>query len=102
MRRALVLAVWAVAVPLVAGAQPKTITLPQDHAYGTLKPGPGAEVTDRACRSCHSGDYVVMQPRGDARQWEGVVTKMIKVFGANISPEDAKAIAAYLSSAYGR
>jgi len=43
-----------------------------------------------------------MQPRGDAKQWEAVVTKMIKVFGASISDEDAKAIVRYLSTAYGK
>lgn len=90
------------ASPLLAAAEPKTITLPPDHAYGELKPGPGAEVTVRNCRSCHSTDYVVMQPRGDAKQWEGVVTKMINVFGANIAPEDVKAIVQYLAAQYGR
>src|SRR3989442_1701570 len=64
--------------------------------------GPGVEVAQRACRSCHSTDYIVMQPRGDAKQWEAVVTKMIKVFGASISDEDAKAIVRYLSTAYGK
>lgn len=101
MRRTLGLAALALAVPLAAGAQDKTIPLPPDHPYGALKPGPGLEVTERACRSCHSADYIVMQPRGDAKQWEGVVTKMIRVFGANINPEDARAIVQYLSSQYG-
>jgi mono/diheme cytochrome c family protein len=89
-------------LPLVAGAQSRSITLPPDHPYGDLKAGPGQEVTVRSCQNCHSTDYVVMQPRGDAKQWEGVVTKMIKVFGANISAEDAKAIAQYLTTQYGK
>ena len=42
-----------------------------------------------------------MQPRGDARQWDAVVTKMIKVFGAQISDADAKAITQYLATTYG-
>lgn len=41
------------------------------------------------------------QPRGDAKQWEGVVTKMLKVYGAPISEADAKAIVEYLATAYG-
>jgi mono/diheme cytochrome c family protein len=101
MRRTLALAVLALGLPLAAWAQNKTITLPPDHAYGALKPGPGMEVTDRACRSCHAGDYIVMQPRGDAKQWEGVVTKMIKVFGAPVSEADARTITEYLARAYG-
>ncbi len=102
MRRPLTLAALALAVPLAAWAQTKTITLPADSPYAALEPGPGMEVTARECRSCHSSDYIVMQPRGDAKQWEGVVTKMIKVFGANISPEDSAAIVRYLSSQYGK
>ena len=39
------------------------------------------------------------QPRGDAKQWDGVVTKMLKVYGAPISEADAKAIVEYLSAA---
>jgi cytochrome c5 len=90
------------AFPLAAAAQTKTITLPPDHPYGDLKPGPGIEVAQRVCRACHSTDYIEMQPRGDARQWEAVVTKMIKVFGASMSDEDAKAIVRYLSTVYGK
>ena len=101
IRVALALLVLA-GLPLVAGAQSRSIMLPLDHSYGDLKPGPGQEVTERACRNCHSTDYVVMQPPGDARQWEGVVTKMIKVYGANISAEEARAIAQYLTTQYGR
>lgn len=99
--RTLALALALLAPTLPALAQTKAIELPPDNAYGELKPGPGVEVTRQACRSCHSTDYVVMQPRGDARQWDGVVTKMIKVFGANITPEDAKTIGQYLSTQYG-
>ena len=89
-------------LPLPAGAQTKSITLPPDHAYSELKPGPGVETTQRACRTCHSSDYVVTQPRGDARQWDAVVTKMIKVYGANITPDEAKTIVQYLSTEYGK
>ena len=88
--------------PLAAAAETKSITLPPDHAHGELKPGPGADVTARACRNCHSTDYIVMQPPGDARQWDGVVTKMINVYGANITPEDARAIGQYLAAQYGQ
>jgi cytochrome c5 len=101
IRVTLVLLVLA-GLPLVAGAQSRSITLPPDHPYGDLKAGPGQDVTERACRNCHSTDYVVMQPPGDARQWEGVVTKMIKVYGANISAEEARTITQYLTTQYGR
>ena len=82
-------------------AADRMIPMPADHAYATLKPGPGVEVTRQQCVSCHSTDYIVMQPRGDAKQWDGVVTKMIKVFGAPVNDQDAKTIVEYLATQYG-
>jgi cytochrome c5 len=93
------LLVVLVAAP--ASAQEKRITLPPDHAYGQLTPAPGSDVTQTQCQFCHSTDYIVTQPRGDAKQWDGVVTKMIKVFGAPLSEADAKTITEYLARAYG-
>jgi mono/diheme cytochrome c family protein len=76
-----------------------SITLPPDQT--TLVQGPGREVTEAQCRMCHSLDYVTMQPRGGAAQWQGVVAKMRTVFGAPLSDADAKAIADYLTAQYG-
>ena len=59
------------------------------------------EVARANCGLCHSTDYIVRQPRADAKQWGPEVAKMIKVFGAPISPENEKTIVEYLSSAYG-
>ena len=84
-----------------ASAEEKRITLPSDDAYGHLAPAPGSDLTQTQCQFCHSTDYIVMQPRGDAKQWEAVVTKMIKVFGAPVTEADAKAITEYLARAYG-
>jgi len=87
---------------LTATASAEEIMLPPDHPYGMLKPGPGSEVTQRNCALCHSTDYIVMQPPGDQKQWDGVVTKMIKVYGAPLSDADARAVAEYLARQYGR
>jgi sulfite dehydrogenase (cytochrome) subunit B len=76
-----------------------SITLPAETV--ALKPGPGMDVTASQCRLCHSLDYITMQPPGGAKQWDGVVTKMVKVFGAPIGEPDAKSIVEYLSTAYG-
>ncbi len=91
----------ALALPWMAAGADKTIAQPPDNPYAELKPGPGVQVTRNSCGFCHSTDYVVMQPRGDAKQWQAVVTKMVKVFGAPISDEDAKTIVEYLAAAYG-
>ena len=84
-----------------AAAEEKRITLPADNDYATLASGLHSDLTQIQCQFCHSTDYIVMQPRGSAKQWEAVVTKMIKVFGAPVSEADAKAITEYLTSAYG-
>jgi cytochrome c5 len=99
--RALIAALLLALAAGSAGAQDKRITLPPDHEYARLKPGAGGDVTQIQCQACHSTDYIVMQPPGDAKQWEGVVTKMIKVFGAPVSAADAKVITEYLARAYG-
>jgi sulfite dehydrogenase (cytochrome) subunit B len=101
MRIALVCLLGGLLVTSAAMAEEKQITLPADNDYATLKPGPHRELAQTQCQFCHSTDYVVMQPGGDAKQWDAVVTKMIKVFGAPVSEADAKAIVGYLAATYG-
>jgi hypothetical protein len=68
-----------------------------------LKNGPGRAQVEANCGSCHSLDYILMNsPFLDRNGWDGSVTKMIKVFGAPISAEDAKAIVDYLNTNYGK
>jgi hypothetical protein len=93
--------VLVVSVSLGARATEKSIKLPDDNAMAKLKPGPNVEVVRSNCIACHSTDYIVRQPRSDAKKWEGEVQKMIKVYGAPISERDARAIVEYLATAYG-
>ncbi len=88
---------------LAAGAEKpakKSIELPADNAMATLKAGAGMEVTRGNCSICHSTDYIVRQAGGDAAHWRPEVEKMIKVYGAPVSDEDAKTIVDYLATAY--
>lgn len=101
MKHAIASAVVVLAAAIAAWAADKSITLPSDNPYAELKPGRGMEMTHFHCSSCHSTDYIVMQPHGDAKQWQGVVTKMVKVYGAQISDREVEAIVEYLASAYG-
>lgn len=104
MKRALACAILILAMSNTAGGAEKTeksIKLPDDNALATLKAGPGVEVVRMNCAICHSTDYIVRQPRSDAKQWGGEVKKMATVFGAPISDSDAKVITDYLSMAYG-
>jgi mono/diheme cytochrome c family protein len=85
------------AVALAAG-----IVVAQERRL-ELKDGPGRAQVEASCGSCHSLDYVVMNsPFLDRNGWDGSVTKMIKVFGAPINPDDAKAIVDYLNTNYGK
>ena len=103
MKRILILVVAATlfAPPPVARAVEKSMTLPPDNAYAELAPGPGVEVVRAQCGSCHSTDYIVIQPRGDVKQWQGVVTKMRKIYGVVLNEQDAQTIVEYLVSAHG-
>lgn len=89
----------ALAAPLPAAAAPQTYTLPDETAR--FRPGPGVDVAEANCATCHSTDYINYQPsRKGAEFWSGEVTKMIKVYGAQITEADAKTIAAYLAATY--
>ena len=100
MRRTLAAPLMILGLADSALAADKTITMPSDNAYARLAPGGGVDVTQRQCIACHSTDYIVMQPRGGEKQWSAVVTKMVKVFGAPVSDEDAKTIVEYLTTHY--
>ncbi len=89
-----------VTVPACAEA-PAAYNPPVETA--TLRPGPGLDVANLNCRTCHSADYIDTQPRGAGFGkdfWQAEVTKMIKVYGAPITEPDAKIIVDYLSTAY--
>lgn len=74
-----------------------------DEASLRLAEGAGQERVQAACSMCHSVDYIVMNsPFQDAAAWEKTVSKMVRVYGAPLSPEDAKAIVAYLGEHYGK
>ena len=74
-----------------------------DESSLQLADGAGRDRVQAACSMCHSVDYIVMNsPFQDAAAWEKTVNKMVKVYGAPLSPEDAAAIVAYLGEKYGK
>jgi mono/diheme cytochrome c family protein len=87
-------ALAALAAAGVAGAA--------DETSLALADGPGRELTQASCSMCHSVDYILINaPFQDRTGWEKTVTKMVKVFGAPLTPEDNAAIVAYLAQHYG-
>jgi mono/diheme cytochrome c family protein len=86
-----------VAVVLVAPAAAHASERPV-----ALKPGEARELVQSRCAACHSLDYVLMNsPFLSPEQWQASVTKM-RTFGAPLTDDEARAIAAYLASAYGK
>ena len=95
---AILLAV-AVSAHAKEGGTARSIVLPVVETH--LADGEGKVVATANCSSCHSLDYIVMQPKLSADAWTGTVNKMRKVFGAEISDADAAVIASYLARNYG-
>jgi mono/diheme cytochrome c family protein len=88
------LAVAALALGAAARADESSVTLAQ---------GEGVERVQASCAICHSLDYIVMNsPFQDRTGWEKTVTKMVKVMGAPLTPEDTVAIVDYLDRHYGK
>jgi len=94
------LALWAgLAVTGATLAKPLSYKLPDETA--TFRPGPGVEVAQSNCASCHSADYINFQPPKKGRVfWDAEVQKMIKAYHAPIDEKDAKTITDYLAKTY--
>jgi predicted secreted protein len=98
---ALTAAAGALAASLATAAQPAEIGLPFGDIPAELGE-PDAQVVVRHCSACHSLDYITTQPRGKGEQfWRDSVTKMINVYGAPLSAEEAEAVAATLAHKLG-
>src|SRR3954467_12433052 len=86
----------ALALVLLPGAslsKPLTYALPDETAQLRPGHGPGYEAAQNNCMACHSVDYINTQPPGrGAGFWQAEVTKMIKVYHAQIGDADAKLI----------
>ncbi len=101
LKRILIISSGVAALGFASGLQagPRTYQLPKETA--AFKPGPDVEIARNNCGVCHSADYIRTQPpqRGKAF-WTAEVNKMVKVFGAQVSPDDAVKIASYLAATY--
>jgi hypothetical protein len=91
----------ACAMPQAAD-MPGTVKIDLPPETARFKPGPGMDVAVKSCMTCHSVDYVYMQPPLTKEQWHGEVVKMIKVFGAPIPESDVEPIVNYLMTQNGK
>ena len=88
--------VW-LALALIAAASARA-----EEQLVPLKEGPGQQVVEDNCGSCHSLDYLRSNSLFlDRKGWQSEVTKMTNAFGAPVTPEDAKTIVDYLVKNYG-
>ena len=59
--------------------------------------GPGADLVNANCTSCHSASMALTQPRLTEAQWRSTVVKMRETYKAPIAASDSDAIVAYLT-----
>ncbi len=66
-----------------------------------LKPGPGSDLTAKACNTCHTSNYIIMNSMFmPPAQWAAEVARMRTVFGAPLDDAAQAAITAYLGAKY--
>jgi cytochrome c5 len=59
--------------------------------------GPGSDVVNSNCLTCHSADQVLNQPNHPKAGWEEAVHKMINVYKAPVAANDVDTIVDYLT-----
>src|SRR5215469_6721416 len=96
---ALVLMVALIAAVSRLGAAIVTIHLPPETA--TYKDAPGVSLVNAQCLTCHSVEYVQMQPPLSLKVWTAEVVKMQQKYGAPVPTNMVSDIAYYLAVNYG-
>jgi sulfite dehydrogenase len=88
---------------LVSGAMaaPVEIKLPAEKSRLVESPLPGYALAQAMCATCHSADYLKMQPVSSRTYWKAAVTKMQKTYGGAIPDESVEALVDYLVKTYG-
>lgn len=74
------------------------ITLPPET--GMLKPGPGIELMQVNCLTCHSVEYISTQPPLPRAFWEASVKKMREKYGAPVTDDVVQKLVEYLAATY--
>ncbi len=101
IRLALIVAALASGAALSVAA-PKSITLPADGVALRPSPLPGYAKAQADCVSCHSAEYMIMQPPNAGRPyWDAMTKRMKAVFKAPFDDSDIPAIVDYLAATYG-
>jgi len=68
---------------------------------GSFRQDKNAEIANGHCLTCHSVEYVTMQPPMPKTFWKAAVQKMQQKYGAPIPDDQVEAVADYLAKNYG-
>ena len=90
---------FAALIAAAAQAGELKITIPPET--GMLKPGPGVELVQVNCLTCHSVEYISTQPPMPRAFWEASVKKMREKYGAPATDEVVPKLVDYLAAIYG-
>jgi cytochrome c len=94
-----VLLIGLVATVSRLGAEIVTIQLPPET--GIYKDAPGISLVNAQCLTCHSTEYVQMQPPLSLKAWTAEVVKMQQKYGAPVPTNTIPEIARYMAVNYG-
>ncbi len=72
------------------------------HEEFAIPPGPYREQFQVHCTICHSPRLAFTQPLLPEKKWQEVVQKMVTVYGALPTPEEAREIVHYLTVVHGQ
>lgn len=84
---------------LASQAMALDIHLPPET--GAFKQAPGAELANGQCLTCHSVEYVLIQPPMQRAFWLAEVKKMQQKYGAQIPDPQVEPVVDYLTKNYG-
>ena len=88
-----------VVVATTARAPALDIKLPPETM--AFKQDLGAEIANGQCLTCHSVEYVLIQPPMQRAFWKAEVVKMQQKYGAQIPDNQVEAVVDYLAKNYG-
>jgi len=84
---------------ILSQAMALDIQLPPET--GAFKQDKGAEIANGQCLTCHSVEYVAMQPPMPRAFWKSSVQKMQQKYGAPIPDDQVEPVVDYLTKNYG-
>ena len=94
---------YIVTLGILAGAlfQAAALDIKLPPETGAFRQDVGAEIANGQCLTCHSVEYVLIQPPMQRAFWKAEVQKMQQKYGAQIPEEQVEAVVNYLTKNYG-